>query len=125
MTMCRGIRGAITAEDNSKEAIFAATKELFHKLVEANQVQETQVAATFFTTTHDLNAAFPATAIREMGWNRTALLCGHEMEVPDSMPKCIRVLVLVNTDKEPEELVNVYLRDATSLRPEPGSHEVQ
>ena len=118
MTVCRGIRGATTAEDNTKEAIFDATKEVFRKIVEANQIQETQVAAAFFTTTQDLNAAFPATAVREMGWNHTALLCSHEMAVPDGLPRCIRVLILVNTDKEPHELVNVYLRGAVNLRSE-------
>ena len=59
MAACRGIRGATTAEDNTKEAIFSATKELFRGIVEANQIEEAQVAAAFFTTTHDLNAAFP------------------------------------------------------------------
>ena len=117
MTVCRGIRGATTAEDNTKEAIFAATKELFSQIVEGNQIEETRVAAAFFTTTQDLNAAFPATAVREMGWNHTALLCSHEMTVPDGLPRCIRILILVNTDKEPGELVNVYLREATNLRP--------
>ncbi len=118
MTVCRGIRGATTAEDNTKEEIFAVTQELFSKLIEANQIVEAQVAATFLTTTQDLNAAFPATAVREMGWTRTALLCSHEMAVPDSLPRCIRVLILVNTERESHELVNLYLRDAVGLRPE-------
>ena len=117
-TVCRGIRGAITVEDNTKEAIFAATKELFGKLIEANQIQEPQLAAVFFTTTPDLNAAFPATAVREMGWKQTALLCGHEMAVPDGLPRCIRILVLLNTEKGPEELVDAYLRGAVNLRSE-------
>ena len=116
MTVCRGVRGATTAEDNTKEAIFAATRELFRHIVEANQIEETQVAAAFFTTTSDLNAAFPATEVRKMGWENTALLCGHEMAVPDGLPRCIRVLILVNTDKGPHELVNVYLREAINLR---------
>ena len=116
MTVCRGVRGATTAEENTKEAIFAATRELFRQIVESNQIEETQVAAAFFTTTSDLNAAFPATAVRKMGWENTALLCGHEMAVPDGLPRCIRVLILVNTDKGPHELVNVYLREAVNLR---------
>ncbi len=118
MMVCRGIRGATTAEDNTREAIFAATKELFRQVVEANQIHEAQVAAVFLTTTQDLNAAFPATAVREMGWDHTALLCSHEMAVPNSLPKCIRVLILVNTDKEPHQLVNIYLRGAVNLRSE-------
>jgi chorismate mutase len=116
MTVCRGIRGATTVEDNTKEAIFAATEELFNKIVEANHIEESQVASVFFTTTQDLNAAFPATAVRKIGWTHTALLCGHEMAVPGSLPGCIRILILVNTDKAPQDLVNVYLRGAVNLR---------
>ena len=116
MTVCRGVRGATTAEENTKESIFAATKELFQKIVEANHIEEHQIAATFFTTTQDLNATFPATAVREAGWEHTAFLCGHEMAVPNSLPMCIRILILVNTDKEPEELVNIYLKGAVNLR---------
>jgi chorismate mutase len=117
MTLCRGIRGATTAEENTKEAIFFATKELVSAVVEANDVGKSQVAAAFFTTTQDLNAAFPATVVRmELGWDHIALMCSHEMTVPDSLPKCIRVLVLVNTEKEAHELVNVYLKDAVNLR---------
>ena len=116
MIACRGIRGAITAEDNTKDSIFAATRELFSKLVEVNQIEESDIASVFFTTTLDLNAAFPATAVREMGWNNTALLCSHEIDVPEGMPKCIRALILINTEKEPGDLVNIYLRGATNLR---------
>ena len=118
MTVCRGIRGATTADDNSRDAIFSATEELFSKIVEANQVQEDQIAAAFFTTTQDLNSAFPATAVRRMGWERTALLCSHEMMVPDGLPRCIRVLILVNTEKESQQLVNIYLKGAVNLRVE-------
>ena len=122
MTVCRGIRGATTADDNTREAIFAATEDLFQKIVGDNDVEEGQVAATFFTTTPDLNAAFPATAVRHMGWNQTAMLCGHEMAVPDGLPRCIRILILVNTDREPEELVHVYLKGAVDLRSDgPGT----
>jgi chorismate mutase len=118
MTACRGIRGATTADENTREAIFAATQELIRKVIEANELREAEVAAAFLTTTQDINAAFPATAARVMGWNNTAFLCGHEMAVPNSLPMCIRVLILVNTDKEPQELVNVYLKGAVDLRAE-------
>ena len=118
MTLCRGIRGATTAEANTKEAIFSATRELFQKIVDANQFGEDQVAAAFFTTTQDLNSAYPATAVRQMGWERTSFLCGHEMAVPGGVPRCIRVLILINTDKNPDELTNVYLGEAVNLRSE-------
>jgi chorismate mutase len=115
---CRGIRGAITVAENKKEAIDAATGELLQKIIDVNNVDIGDIACILFTTTSDLNAAFPAAAARELGWTRVPLLCGHEMNVPDSLPKCLRVLVLFNTDKKNEELVHVYLRGAVSLRDE-------
>ena len=116
MMACRGIRGATTASENTREAIFEATRELFNETVRVNDVQKEQVAAVFFTTTLDLNAAYPATAVREMGWDTTALMCSHEIDVPGSLPLCIRVLLMVNTEKQPEELETVYLNGAVNLR---------
>lgn len=113
---CRGIRGATTAEANTREAILDATRELLAALVEANDVRVEDIAAVWFTTTPDLNAEFPALAARQMGWEHTALLCGHEMAVPDGLPRCIRVLMLVNTEKRPEDLRHIYLRGAQALR---------
>ncbi len=113
---CRGIRGATTVESNTKEAIVAGTKELLHELIEANDIQQEQVATVIFTTTRDLNAEFPAVAARQIGWTDVALLCSHEMDVPDALPCCIRILLLVNTERPPQELSNVYLRGAVNLR---------
>jgi len=115
---CRGIRGAITVPENKKEAIAASTKELLQKIVDVNSINIGDVACIFFTTTSDLNAAFPAAAARELGWTRVPLLCGHEMNVPGSLPRCLRVLVLFNTDKKNEELIHVYLGGAVALRDE-------
>ena len=116
MSRVRGIRGATTAAENSREAILEATSELIRQVVLANEIETDDVAATIFTTTHDLNAEFPAVAARKMGWNNVALMCGHEMQVPDGLPNCIRILMLVNTDKAPQDIVHVYLRGAKNLR---------
>ena len=116
MSMVRGIRGATTADNNSKEAIVEATKEMLGALIEANDVVTDDVAAAIFSTTRDLDAEFPAVAARLMGWDYVALMCGHEMAVPDAQTQCIRVMVLVNTEKSPQELSNVYLRGAANLR---------
>jgi chorismate mutase len=115
---CRGIRGATTVQQNDKKALGTATRELLQKMVDVNAVDIDDVACILFTTTSDLNAAFPAAAAREMGWTQVPLLCGHEMNVPGSLPGCLRVLVLFNTDKKNEELVHVYLRGAVVLRDE-------
>ena len=107
---CRGIRGATTVSANNKESILAATEELLKEMVQANSVKVDDIAAIFFTTTPDLNAEFPASATRELGWpSNLALLCGHEMNVPNDLPRCLRILMLVNTEKGPEEITHVYL----------------
>ena len=116
MTVCRGIRGATIAEANTAQAIYAASGELLAKLVEANKIEERDVAAVYFTTTPDLNAGFPAAAARQMGWNNTALMGGTEVDVPGSLSGCIRVLILVNTDLEADQLVNLYLNGTDVLR---------
>lgn len=93
-----------------------ASRELLRKLVEANDVKVEDVACVIFTTTQDLNAEFPAAAARQMGWSNAALLCSHEMGVPDGLPKCLRILLLLNTDKPADEIVHVYLKGAKNLR---------
>ena len=116
----RGIRGAITVEANTREAILQATRELLAAMLKANEIDVDDVASAFFTTTLDLNAEFPALAAREMGWSHVALLCGHEMNVPGSLPMCLRILLLVNTGRPPADIRHVYLREARVLRPDFG-----
>ena len=113
---CRGIRGATTVPENTKEAIIAASKELLQHIIEANKIGTSDVACVAFTTTPDLNAAFPAAAARELGWTQVPLLCGQEIDVPGSLSHCLRILVLFNTNKGIEEIVHVYLRGTEILR---------
>lgn len=121
MTKVRGIRGATTADSNDREAILDATSELLEELVQANEVDTDDIAAVTFSATKDLDAAFPAVAARvHMGWTDVAMMCGHEMDVPGGQERCIRVMILVNTDKRPDELERIYLRDAANLRARDG-----
>ena len=115
---CRGIRGATTVESNSKEGIIQATKELLQRMIAANGVKEDDVSCAIFTATQDLNAEFPAVAARELGWSNVALLCEQEMNVPGSLPRCLRILLLWNTEKAIDEVVHVYLKGAKGLRPD-------
>lgn len=117
-TWCRGIRGAITCDENSREAILAATREMLQTMIAANGLRPEDIASAIFTTTPDLNAEFPAVAARALGWLDTALMCGHEMSVPGSLPRCIRVLVHWNTERQARDVIHVYLRGASNLRPE-------
>jgi len=114
---CRGIRGATTVDANTREDILAATKELLRQMVQANGVQEEDLACILFTTTSDLNAEFPAAAARELGLSHAPLLCSHEIDVPGSLPMCLRVLLLFNTDKGAEDIDHIYIRGAKNLRP--------
>ena len=114
---CRGIRGATTADNNDRESIIDATKELLESIVNENDLDVGDIAAAFFTTTKDLTAEYPAVAARRsLGWTDVALSNTHEMEVPNDISRCIRVLILVNTDKKQSEINNIYLKDAINLR---------
>jgi chorismate mutase len=116
--MARGIRGATTAEENTKESIIRNTRELLEEMMEANDLKKDDLACAFLTTTTDLNAEFPAVAARQMGWTDVALLCGHEMEVPGAMAKVVRVMLVANTEKSQREITHIYLKEAIRLRPE-------
>lgn len=114
----RGVRGAITVEEDSAEAIWAATKELMQILVSANGIDEDDVASVIFTTTPDLSAAYPAKAARDLGWTEVALIGCQEMNVPGAIPRCIRVLIHWNTPKRNADLHHVFLKEAAALRPD-------
>jgi len=113
---CRGIRGATTVENNTVEDIISASKELLQMMIDANGVIPENVACIIFTTTADLDAAFPATAARQIGWSDVALLCATEIDVPASLHGCIRILLLYNTEKSAAEIVHVYIKGASDLR---------
>ena len=118
----RGLRGAINVDENTANSILEATRELLSELLRANGIEDFgEIASAQFTTTTDLNAAFPAEAARELGMRQVPLLCGTEIAVPGSMPRCIRVLLHLNTEKPQSEMAHVYLRDARNLRPDVSS----
>jgi chorismate mutase len=115
---CRGVRGAITVQANSAAAILTATRELLIGMVQTNDIAVEDIASAFFTVTHDLIAAFPAQAARELGWHHVALLDAQEAPVTGSLPRCVRVLLHWNTEKSQKDIRHVYLRDAIALRPD-------
>jgi chorismate mutase len=121
----RGIRGATTADENTSEAILDATSDLLRHMVEANGTQIEDIAAIYFTVTQDLDAEFPPLAARRMGWTDLALLCATEIPVPGSQDRCVRVLMLVNSEKSQDDVRFVYLKDAANLRDRGMKDEVQ
>jgi len=122
VTAVRGIRGATTVDVDEPAEIVAATRELLVALIDANGIDPEQVAGAWFTTTPDLRSEFPAVAARQLGWVDVPLICAHEMDVPygnaRSIPRCVRVLILVNTERSQREVTFVYLRGARAIKEE-------
>jgi chorismate mutase len=115
----RGIRGAISVEADEPEQIRDATRELIEEVLRRNKIEDfDDVISAVFTTTGDLVSAFPAEAARLIGMTTVPLLCAQEIPVTGSMPRCIRLLLHVNSDRRPAEIEHVYLREAARLRPD-------
>ena len=114
----RGIRGATTVDANTAVAILSATRQLLLTMQAANGFSADDLVSAIFTVTPDLNAAFPAAAAREMGWDRVALLDAVEIDVPGALARCVRVLIHVYTERGPAEVHHVYAGGAACLRPD-------
>lgn len=112
----KGIRGAITVENNTSQAIEDATIELLEEMVLRNCIKKHLISHVIFTLTQDLNAEFPAKFARErLEWDEVAMMCFHELNVPRSLPKCLRVLIVLNCDDTFKPQF-VYLKGAEKLR---------
>lgn len=100
------------------QAILAGTRELLAFMIRLNEISCEDVASAIFTTTEDLTSTFPATAARQLGWMNVPLLCGHEIPVPNALPRCVRILLHWNTAKSQDAIHHVYLGEAVTLRPD-------
>jgi chorismate mutase len=118
VAVCRGVRGAITADTNSSEDILLHTRRLMAVMIRTNGIKPEDIAFALFSTTRDLDADFPAFAARQFGWFDVPLICTNEIPVPGALPKCIRILMNWNTIKSQQEIRHIYLRDAVTLRPD-------
>ena len=115
----RGIRGAITVGRNDKEEIWQAAQELMAELLRANAIAPADIGAAIFSVTDDLTAAFPTAGVRRIaGFDLVPLFDARQCAIEDSLPRCIRVLLLVNTDTAQSDIHHVYLRAAANLRPD-------
>lgn len=115
----RGIRGAITVRHNDKEEIWQAVQELITELLHTNAITAADIGAAIFSVTEDLTAAFPTAGARRIqGFDLVPLFDARQCAIEDSLPQCIRVLLLVNTDKAQADIHHVYLREAADLRPD-------
>jgi chorismate mutase len=114
--MVRGLRGATTVDADTVEQVTERSQELMATLMDRNGLVEDDIVSILFTATGDVTSAFPATAIRAIGFGAVPLLCAAEIPVPGSMPLCIRALLHVYTERSREEMHHVYLHGAHALR---------
>jgi chorismate mutase len=115
----RGIRGATTVKHNEEQEILSATSELLMEIIRENEVDPEDICSVLVTTTQDLTAAFPAKAIRRLpGWDLVPLMCSLEIPVQPSLPRCVRLMVHINTNKKQNEIRHIYMNEAQSLRPD-------
>jgi chorismate mutase len=114
----RAVRGATRVDVDDREVVLAATRELVADLMDRNELKPQDVVSIVFTATRDLTAVAPALAARQLGLHDAALICAQEMWVEGSMPRVVRLLAHVETDRPREAVVNVYLRGTEVLRGE-------
>ena len=118
MNVCRGVRGATTIEENTRDSVLLATRQMLALMIRRNEIDSVDIASATFTVTKDIDAEFPALAARQLGWLEVPLLCGYEISVEGSLQMCIRVLLHWNTDKAQKDIHHVYIHDAQKLRPD-------
>ncbi|MBD8070249.1 chorismate mutase [Bacillus sp. PS06] len=117
--MIRGVRGATTVVENNAEEILIATDQLIREMIEKNTIKASDVAQVLISVTDDIDAVFPAAALRKIeGWSFVPVMCMQEIPVMNSLKKCIRVMMTVNTAIDQEEIKHIYLGEAVSLRPD-------
>jgi len=112
----RAIRGAIQVDANEREVILEGTTELVAEVMARNSLVPADVISVVFTTTPDLTAEFPALAARKIGFHDVPLICASEIAVPGAMPRVVRLMAHVETDRPRSAIQHVYLRGAAALR---------
>lgn len=114
----RGIRGAITVDENTTEALESAVVELISEIKKQNNYKEADISNVIFTLTDDIDCVYPAKIAREKfeSWKYVPMVCFNEMKIKNSLQKCLRILITVNTELAQSEVKHVYLKGAQNLR---------
>ncbi|MBO1003048.1 chorismate mutase [Pseudogracilibacillus auburnensis] len=117
--MIRGFRGATTVTKNDEAEIMKETKKLVVEMVEVNNIEPSEISHVLFSVTDELNAGFPAKVARQMsGWTHVPVMCMKEIDVPNSLERCVRVMLVAKTNLQQDEIIHVFLNDAVKLRPD-------
>ena len=112
----RAIRGATQVDADDRDEVLAATRELVSTVMERNGLDSEQLISILFTATPDLVSEFPALAARELGLGDVPLMCATEIDVPHALPRVLRLMAHVETEKPRADIAHVYLRGAIALR---------
>ena len=112
----RAIRGATQVDADDRDEVLAATRELVSTVIERNGIDSEQLISILFTATPDLTSEFPALAARELGLGDVPLMCATEIDVPHALPRVLRLMAHVETDRSRDAIQHVYLRGAVALR---------
>ena len=112
----RAIRGAIQVDADERQAVLDGTAELVTAVMDRNGLSTDDVISVIFSATADLRAEFPALATRSLGFQEVPLLCCSEIDVPGAMPRVVRLMMHVETERSRSQMQHVYLRGATALR---------
>src|SRR5699024_6913639 len=108
-----------TVTNNETAEILFNTQKLFEEMIAKNDIEPQAVSHVFISVTNDINACFPAKAIRELpGWTYVPVMCMNEIDVPGSLAKCIRIMLVARTDKNQQEIKHTFQNDAVQLRPD-------
>ncbi|GAB3802414.1 chorismate mutase [Virgibacillus kimchii] len=117
--MTRGVRGATTVDRNDEEQIIAETRKVVEEMISKNEIKPESISHVFISATKDIDAVFPAKALRELpGFTYVPVMCMSEMDVPGALPFCIRIMMVVNTEKEQTKIHHVFHNEAVKLRPD-------
>ncbi|MCM3743022.1 chorismate mutase [Sporosarcina luteola] len=115
----RGIRGATTVVSDETDGVLEATRTLVLEMARQNGIAPGDIVSVIVSTTRDIESAFPAKAVRTLdGWKYVPVMCTHEMDVPGSMPLCIRILMHVNSETHQKDVKHIYQNEAVKLRPD-------
>jgi chorismate mutase len=112
----RGIRGAIQLDKDTQDEMVSAVSELLAQMLSSNGLQTEDLISIIFTATPDLTSEFPAVAARKIGFGNVPLLCSVEIDVPQALPRVVRILLHAHLDRPLAEVKHIYLRGATVLR---------
>ncbi|MGM8365346.1 chorismate mutase [Virgibacillus sp. W0181] len=117
--MIRGVRGATTVKQNEENEMMDNTRKLVQEMISVNDIDVQSISHILISVTKELNAGFPAKSIREMdGWNFVPVMCMQEIDVPGSLPNCIRVMMVINTEQTQEAIRHIFQNEAVRLRPD-------